>query len=112
MSEEFGSGWALDGQFDLQVDTASGDVDYSEGEDELVKDISLNLATALDGAVGSVMNDGQQADVELLVERIVVSHPGVNSATATASFINRDDELEIDMTIQTDSGTIENVIRI
>jgi len=112
MSEEFGSGWSLDGQFDLQVDRASGDIAYSEGEAELEKDLALNLALALAGAVGAPMTDGQQADVEQVANRVVESHPGVASAETEATFQNDTGELELAITIETAARTIERVFLV
>lgn len=109
---DYGAGWSLDEQFDLDLDPASGDLKYSEGDDELIKDLSLNLTRALDPAVGAVMTDGQQADVRNYAERVMRADPRVESAQASVTFETREDTLLVDAEITTSSETIEKIFEI
>lgn len=95
------SGLALDGQWDLYVDSVSGDLAVESAIDEVKKDLALTVGRALDGEVGNVMDDGRLSDIEIYTRKLLLSDPRVDAIEqADASVPSNDpDRMVLDITV-------------
>ena len=62
MSKKFGTGIALDEEFDLSLDQ-TGDIATTTGTDELEKDLALNTAIELNEYIGSPPTATTKSDI-------------------------------------------------
>lgn len=96
MSEELGSGIALDEQFDMSIDS-TGDIETVQGADELQKDLSFQLAISLQDVLGET----QSSSVETIVRDIVVKVANADSR------VQRVDEDRLDVSIEDNGRTVQ-----
>lgn len=105
---DFGTGLSLDEQWDLHPGP-SGDLTVDSDEDELLKDLAVNMARGIDDDVGAVIRSGDRADIEIFVRKLANSDPRVSGITR-ANVVMEDNTLTIDIEIQTvDGETIQGV---
>jgi hypothetical protein len=105
-ANDFGAGPSLDSQWDLFVDESNGDLAFSEGGEELRKDLAFNVGVVLAGEVGSVLSQGQLRDLEILVKRIIQDDPRIDAVDSIkAHQPAQNEEIEIDAVATTVDGT-------
>ena len=87
--DELGAGIALadqdavdDGAYpwDFVIDE-TGDLDHTRGYEELYKDLSFQIASKLDGALGAPFDSEALRDIGVDVERIVLRDPRIEELT-------------------------------
>lgn len=76
-NRQLGSGLALDEHWDLYVEEKSGDLASSSGIEELGKDLAFQIARILTPVTGTYINDGQVADIEIAVRKVITADPRV-----------------------------------
>lgn len=118
MSSDYGSGLDLDENFDLEVDS-TGDLAYTEGSDELTKDLSVRVAGALmygdgvdrpenisDGVMGEVLTPGVKKDAGSVVLDILNDDPRIDEvADIIISDERNPDKLIIEAYAETEDET-------
>ena len=106
----YGSGLALDENFDLVIDSV-GDLDYTEGVSEVEKDLAFRVTSALrygtgveqpasmsEGAVGGTLRPGDLADMELVVSDIISSDPRISGVRSVDVDLVDDNSGEVSVT--------------
>lgn len=107
MSDELGSGLALDGQWDLYVDDSNGDLAFSEAGEEVRKDLAFQIARLLEPFVGTYLGDGKRADVRIAVRKLIANDPRIAEINQLEVTIpdTRRDEIQIDALLTTTGDT-------
>lgn len=97
-----GAGLSLDDQWDLSVDTTSGDLEADSGINELEKDLAFAVARGINNSkfTGGVMSDGQVADLGLYLKRLLRSDPRVISVDSVdVRTSNRNQRVDADIVL-------------
>jgi hypothetical protein len=114
MSANFGSGPALNQDFDFVIDS-TGDLENRSGVEELGKDLAMQMVLNLETYLGESPTNLVKRKVELTATRVAVADTRVRnvdeSATAV-SFGSRRDELTVRMRVITESGPQEFIFNV
>lgn len=105
--ERFGSGIALDRQWDLVLD-GTGDLAATFGVNELEKDIAFNVATRVTEEIGSKKDESAYSSIKAVVvdvlsadsrvrrvQSVSVNDGGVDTASVEATVLTESDEAEL-----------------
>lgn len=104
---EFGSGPSLDENWDLYVDSSSGDLAISDGPEELRKDLAFNVGIYLRQFVGDYITPGLQSDIRVGARDVILSDPRISEIQSieVSKPASNSDDLSIDVTALTVEGT-------
>lgn len=111
MSEEFGSGIALDEQFDLSVG-ATGDLETVSGVEELQKDLSFQLTQELQEYLGSPSSSSLVAQVSNTTKNVLNADSridSVNSESISVSIDSANRNISISVTAVA-SGEVQELV--
>jgi len=105
MADEFGSGIALDQQFDLSVDS-TGDIEATSGVNELQKDLAFNMVLNLERFLGEPPSGNLNTRVADIASRVALADVRVASVSddISVSFNETRDEITIKMSVRTSDG--------
>jgi len=85
---ELGEGLSLDGDFDLQLN-AVGDLDKSDGLDELEKDLAMQTAYTLRNIIGQPDSPELSAEIKSLTRRVIEADDRVDEVLRNSIEIRR-----------------------
>jgi len=88
---ELGEGLSLDGDFDLQLN-AVGDLDKSDGFDELEKDLAMQTAYTLRNVVGQPDSPELSAEIKSLTRRVIEADDRVDEVLRNSIEIRRQEQ--------------------
>jgi len=110
---ELGSGIALDQNFDFDVDE-TGDLRVAEGADELSKDISFALVSALEGLIGAPKTPEIKRKIRDRSRRVALADDRVQAASADSISVSETsrDTFRVSMSVVTIAGTEELVFEL
>lgn len=116
MSERFGSGPALDENFDLTIDS-TGDLQSAEGVDELEKDLSVRLSIFLEPMIGQQPTPNLRTKVSARTRSIAQSDPRVANVprdSIDVTFSGRQSQtIEVSFTVMTiESGSYDFIVEV
>jgi len=101
-----GSGLSLDENWDLSINTASGDLDAENAGDELKKDLALLVTRGINNSkfTGGVLGDGQERDLGIYLRKLLRSDPRVESVDSVTVSSSRTDQ-RVDADVRLTAGT-------
>lgn len=114
MSDPFGAGIHLDGQFDFAVDT-TGDLKHESGVSELQKDLAFQMVISLDKYIGQPPSGNLNEKVAGTARRVAELDTRVNfvdTRKTDVSFSTDRQEITLKMVVQTDSGENELIFDV
>jgi hypothetical protein len=114
MNSNFGSGPALNEDFDFIIDN-TGELESSSSVEELGKDLSMQMVLNLEKYLGQSPTNLLRRKVELTATRVATADTRVrevDTESTTVSFSNRRDELTVEMRVLTESGPQEFVFNV
>lgn len=114
MVKEFGSGVFLDEQLDFSIDS-TGDIQSTNGVEELEKDLSVQMLIGLKQYTGSPPSGNLRAKVKNTARNIAIADArvlSINSGGVEISFSRDRKQINIKMVVQTTNAEQELVFSV
>lgn len=109
MVQELGSGIALDEEWDFSIN-ATGDLEATQGVDELEKDLAFFTATELQERIGRPISKNALKKVEITVGQIASDDPRVEEVQeVNASKTENEGDYRVELVVRTVEGVVENI---
>lgn len=106
MTGQFGSGVFLDEQFDFSIDP-TGDLQMSEGVNELQKDIAFQMVISMQQFLGSSPSGNLEAKISNTATNVVLGDPRINSVVQNSfdiQFSDNRESISIKFDVRTEDG--------